>query len=68
MQLEHQLPQETPLEAEPGGKWQGSQRAGMAQWAGLPLETMWSKWLMAPKGKLGLEEKGDLLEILQLVG
>lgn len=33
-----------------------------------PLETMWSKWLMAQKEKLGLEEKGDLLEILQLVG
>lgn len=40
----------------------------MAQWAVWLLEAMWSKWLLAQKGKLGLEEKGDLLEILQLVG
>lgn len=33
-----------------------------------PLEAMWSKWLMSQKGKLGLEEKGALLDILQLVG
>lgn len=40
----------------------------MAQWAGLAAGGHGSKWLMAQKGKPGLEEKGDLLEILQLVG
>lgn len=70
MQPELQLPQEARVEVEPGEKQQGSQEGWNEEGhSGLdgPLKAMWSEWLMAQKGKLGLERKGDLLEIPQLL-
>ena len=60
----------TRTPAPPGGPFGGrawEETAKVTRGLHGPLEATWSEWLVAQKGKPGIERKGDLLEILQLV-